>query len=118
MTINVLDLENWSAQGATAELVRKTLTVRLSFQLNGAPDVKLLSSIGRGNARRMVPNLLVVEYSKMNDGPWKITLLRTYGHQMDEPDKSVVNIYPHDSLYNNMMVPAWIRDAAYDGMPK
>lgn len=117
MTTTILDLENWSAQGATAELLRKTLTVRLSFRLNEAPVILSLASVGRGNKHGMVPTLLAVEYSKMNDDEWRVTALRAYGYRADKPEEKEVNIYPHESMYNRI-VPAWIRDAAYGGMPK
>lgn len=112
MTITVLDLENWSAQGATAELVRKTLGVRLSFRLNDAPEVRVIAAAGH---QQMTPTQLVVAYAKTNDEAWEITSLRMYGR--NDKDESVLNVYPHDNLHNRI-VPAWVRDAAYDGMPK
>lgn len=114
--MTVLDLENWSAGDAIAELVRKTLKVRLNFKLTGAPGVRYLASVGRGNDCRMVPTVLAVEYSKVNDEPWAITTLRMYGHVEGKPDETALNIYPHDRMFD-ARIPAWVRDAAYAGMP-
>lgn len=116
MTTTILDLENWTAQGATAVLIRKKLTVRLSFQLNGAPPVRSLASVGRGNDCNMVPVLLAVEYSKTDNDEWEVTMLRMYGHK-EHSDETALNVYPHDTLHDKR-VPAWVRDAVYGGMPK
>lgn len=135
--MTILDLNNWSAKGATAELLRKRIvytehwvghdgyaprqikcvTMRLSFRLSNAPPVLSLCSVGRGKKTNdLIPDLLAVEYSKMNDGEWRVTALRVYGKREDKPEESAVNIYPHDKL-NGLRIPAWIRDAAIDGMP-
>lgn len=116
MTVTILDLENWSANGATAELLRKCLTVRLSFRLNEAPVVPSLGNSTREEKHGMVPTMLAVEYSKTNDGPWEISVLRAYGYRADKPDEREVNIYPHENMHSRA-IPAWIRDAAYKGMP-
>lgn len=115
-TETILDLENWSAQGATAELIRKTLTVRLAFRLNDPPELRLISVAGKANKSRMVPNLLVIEYGKHNEETWQITGLRVYGDMVGEPKGSAVNIYPHDHM-GSTIIPAWIRDAAFKGKP-
>lgn len=124
--MTILDLENWSAQGAVAELRRKVLTVRLSFDLRGAPNIKLIATADGGN---MNPDLMVIEYSKQNDEPWRVTNLRVYGKPIYTTDPFVdgfgieeyrptvvVNVYNHDNI-NTTTVPAWIRDAAISGMP-
>lgn len=121
ITKTILDLENWSARGATAELARKCLTVRLSFRLNNAPAVRSLASAGQGIERSMIPNLLAVEYSKTSNdsikGKWVITLLRVYGYMEGKPENNALNVYPHDNL-ESRLIPAWIRDAAISVMPE
>ncbi len=129
--MTILDLENPRANGAFAVLRRKTLSVRLSFDLRGAPRVKSISTIGRGHRiLYLEPNLLAVEYLKQNEQDWKIVGLRVYGKifyknppDLDEDGKEVwrpetgANVYNHDNIDSDI-VPAWIRDAAISGMPK
>lgn len=112
----ILDLDNARAQGAQAVLIQKRLTVRLNFKLIGAPTVKATAS-GRGAEFMLIPTRLLVEYAKTDSDNWEVTLLRVFGHPKDQPDEPVLNVYPHNDL-NSRAVPAWIRDAAIDGMPK
>lgn len=130
MTTMILDLDNWTAKGAVAELRRKTLSVRLSFDLRNAPAIPAIAFVGRGNVgMTMIPNLMAVEYSKTNNEPWKIVGLRVYGKITYDgpPEKGedgveeyrpdvAVNVYNHDKL-GTATVPAWIRDGAIAGMP-
>lgn len=115
MSMTVLDLDNWAAQGATAELMSKKLGVRLAFKLNEAPSIKVISSIGRGKESRMTPTVLVLEYTKTNDDEWCVSVLRVYGRDVSD-GSSALNIYPHEDL-SDSRIPAWIRDAAIKGMP-
>lgn len=129
MTI-IIDLDHRMAGESYAELIRKTLKVRLSFKLTNARIIKSIPTIGRGNEIvYMSPRIMAVEYLKLNDDPWKIVGLRVYGKlvygsepKLDGKGEPVwraedgVNIYNHDNL-NGSAVPAWIRDAAIAGTP-
>lgn len=116
MTTAILDIENWSGQGVVAEVKHKQLIVRLGLELTGAPVVKALGNSTRTTSHGMVPVRLAFEYTKTGDGPWEITVVRAYGYRADNPEEKEVNIYPHETM-SNKVIPAWIRDAAYRGMP-
>lgn len=123
VTVNILDIDHWSAGGAVAVLDRHWKTERFSFKLSETQPVKALSAGARGKYANMVPNLLAVSYSKMNDEPWKITGLRVYGQMEKDPEQGTVNIYPHEELWSeerskHSRIPAWIREAALKATPK
>lgn len=123
MVTTILDLDHWSAGDAVAELNRTWKTERKTFRLSNTQPVKALSAGARGKYANMVPTLLAVQYSQMNDEPWKIIGLRVYGRMEKEPDKQTVNIYPHEELWGeerskHSRIPAWIREAAVKAMPK
>jgi hypothetical protein len=113
----VLDFTNAGAYGAIAVLDSTAVTVRRSYKLTGAPIVKMVSGKGRGH-ERVVPQMLVIGYSKWGLKDWRLTMLRVYGHVADKPvEAAALNIYNHSNI-DDKNIPAWIRDAAIAAKPE